>query len=183
MHWFKGFSQFAAALRRKDQSVFDPKLIAKIERAARDMFPGSNVAESMPVARDTYELSADLLSGNPQTNLVSLDFPGPVDIVGILASLTDLGTPPALPTATADDVRVSLRINEQMYRTVQRSGVATGSNGSTVVLAFLVMPSRVFAERITNSQPKIDVQFSWRRGVGTRRDTAISLAFLTRPIE
>lgn len=179
MHWFREFQRFSAALRRKDPAVFEPAAIAKLDRAAGQMFPGSTAAVARPVARDTYELNAILLSAAPQSAQIPIDFPGPVDIVGVHASIVDLGAPGPLPAATLDDIRVAVQVNDTTYRTVQRSA---GGSGNNIVLSAFVEPTRVYSERIDNEQPRIAATFSWRLGQDTRRDTAIALSFFTRPI-
>jgi hypothetical protein len=178
---FISLQKLMALLRSKSQRAFDPKVIEQVERAAMRVFPGSFVARHQPVATDTWEVSADLLSANPSGALVPIDFPGKIDLVGASFDILDKGTPLGLPPATINHIRIAFRVDDQVYKTVARFA---GSNGQTVQASALSDINRILAVRLAGSIPKVAVQYFWRAGVqGTVRDVNIALAFFTNPLE
>jgi hypothetical protein len=179
MHFVKPLVRLAALIRRKDAAVFDPRTLRAVERAIDNAFPGAQAAQTVPVSRDVWELNTNLVSANAQSNLVAIDFPGPVDIVGVRVSLDVYGAE-ALPAPTTDDIRIQLRVNEQMYRTANRQ---VAGAGSTVPLSAFVSTSRIYCDRLRNGSPKVDAVFSWRRGANVKQSVNISLTFFTNPIE
>lgn len=177
-------NRLVAQLRKKDPKAFDLSAVKDVERAMRREYPGASVARPMPVAEDTWEISTTLLSAQPSASPVVVEFPGPVEIHGAYAVVRGLSTPAPLPAPTADDIRVSLQINDRNFRTVARYGVsgAANTNSNVSTLSALVQPNRVLAFSIENDNPRIALGFQWARGANLYQDAAIFLAFYVSPI-
>ena len=122
-----------------------------------------------PCAPFTWEVFAELTGSDQATARIPIEFPRPVEILGMRPSVIAI-TDGALRVPTADDLLALVDANSERRYTnaLGVSGPATGNAGSFATLASLStqgQQGRLVRIRLENAKPTMGVTFRWKLAV------------------
>ncbi len=144
-------------------------------------------ARVLPATEWTWELRDSLPGATQETPRLSLNFPGPIEVLGVHPSVALAGAPAggALIVPTTEDILVRLDANqkERITNTTGRGTLGVTLGSSLVTLAALASDVRWLRWLVTNAQPDLGVQFRWKpdvSGGAVFEDSIVSLAFFLR---
>jgi hypothetical protein len=176
---------FIDRLRKQPDAATDPRLLARLERFARESWDGAFVALHAPMAPLTWEARALLPSASPETNRIPLRFPRPVEILGFFPTVIDTDAATGV-SHTLNTLDVSLDINAT-DRVTSGEGVSTaagGTAGTFVTLAALgIQAPRLVGLKLRNSNPDMGFVFRSKRGSGVFNSALVTVATFARYID
>lgn len=178
-------AEFVDRVRRRPSDASDPAVLKDLSDAAKTSWDGAFAALHAPVAPDTWELSTLLNSADPQSSREAMRIPNPTEIVGICVSIVALTQPVGLLVPTADDIAVSIDLDNKTYLTSARgiTTAALGRDGTFVSLGCIdVKVPRLFGVKLTNPSTELGVTFRWKRGINVYQNSLIALDLFTRPL-
>jgi hypothetical protein len=179
--------RFVDRVTRNPGDGSDPRLLARLEKYAREAFEGI-VALHAPASPMTWE-PVSILRGLSLTGpRVPFRFPRPVEIVGFFPTVL-----PILPASgggtvpTTDSIAVAIDTDNQNYIT-SGDGISTnagGTAGAFVTLSSMsVQVPRVLGYKLRNPTPDIGFTYRWKLDPGVSpgifRDSIISMAIYAR---
>lgn len=178
--------RFLADARRNPARAVGEAL-DELERAVDREFDGAFVAQTSPVARDTWMARAQLAAGAPESAPITVPLGEPVEIVGFLPTVLALGDTPPPPEA----IDVWIEANRRDTITARaETGVAAGDDIRVVNLPMIsaAVANRLIGWRLTAADPTIAVKFRWAVPLATVAaqgwsDAQVSLGLFVRPIE
>lgn len=179
--------RFVDRAKRVPADASDPRLLARLEKYAREAFEGI-VALHAPASPMTWEVVSVLRGSTLQGPRVPFRFPRPVELVGFLPTIL-----PILPASgggtvpTTDSIAVQIDTDNQNYLT-SGDGISTnvgGTAGPFVTLTSVgVQVPRVVGYKLRNPTPDIGFTFRWKLDPGSTpfvfRDVIIGLAMYAR---
>lgn len=172
--------QFLGKLRRRPELATDANQIDRLEKLAVNTWDGSLVALQAPVADDTWAARAALLSADPQSDAIVVDFNRQVRIVGFLPSVVP--TRAAVGTEivpTVKDVLVSISANNERILTPGTGKAQNGQPTQFVTLESISIQAPRYVQRtLTEPNPQLGFTFRWRRGAGVYVDADIRVEIL-----
>jgi len=181
--------RFVDRVRRQPADGSDPRLLARLEKYAKEQFEGI-VALHAPASPMTWEANTFMPGDTQTTNRQGFTFPRPVEIVGFYPTI--LRVPPEgepedeLVLPTLDAIAVSIDSDTESYLTVG-DGVSTpagGKAGPFVTLAAMsVHVPRVVGYKLRNAAPNLGITYRWKLDVSAGAvfdDCLVSLAIFAR---
>lgn len=169
--------------RRAPVDASDPRVLEALERAARRSFDGAWVARQQPIAPLTWEVQAPLLGANPETARVALEFPRPVELVGLAATVEVTAAGGTVPTL--DNIAVAIDLNNQ-ERITSAQGITAGAggvNGTFVTLSSMTNDKRLLGLKCDVAKPNVGFSFRWKRGAGVFQNSLITVAVFARYLD
>jgi hypothetical protein len=179
--------RFVDRVRRDPSAGSDPRLLARLEKYAKEAFEGI-VALHAPASPMTWE-TVSILRGSSLTGpRTPFRFPRPVEIVGFFPTVL-----PILPASggatvpTTDSIACQIDTDNQNYIT-SGDGISTnagGTAGNFVTLSALsVQVPRVVGYKLRNPTPDIGFTFRWKIDPGASpfimRDVIIGMVIYAR---
>lgn len=179
--------RFIDRAKRQPADAADPRLLARLERYAKEAFEGI-VALHAPASPMTWEVVSVLRGSTLQGPRVPFRFPRPVELVGFLPTII-----PIIPSSgggtvpTSDSIAVQIDTDNQNYLT-SGDGISTnvgGTAGPFVTLTSVsVQTPRIVGYKLRNPTPDIGFTFRWKLDPGASpfifRDVIIGLAMYAR---
>jgi hypothetical protein len=179
--------RFVDRVRRAPADGNDPRLLARLEKYAKEAFEGI-VALHAPASPMTWETVGILRGSTLQGPRQPFRFPRPVEIVGFFPTVL-----PILPATgggtvpTADAIAVQIDTDNQNYIT-SGDGISTnagGTAGNFVTLSSVgVQVPRVVGYKLRNPTPDIGFTFRWKIDPGATpfifRDVIIGMTIYAR---
>ena len=160
-------------VRRDPASGSDPRLLARLEKYAREAFEGI-VALHAPASPMTWEINTFLDGTVQTTQRNSFRFPRPVEIVGFFSTLViDVAASEDLFTPSLDDIAVQIDTDNQAYLT-SADGISSPAGGKAgtfvTVSAMDVQVPRVVGYKLRNPTPDIGFTYRWKQLVTAGAD-------------
>lgn len=142
---------------------------------------------SKPVAAKTWELRALLSRLAPLTDRIPLQFPTPMLVVGMKATvIRGSYAGGGLVVPTVDDIMVLLDLDEQRRFTARAQSSAAGANAQFVNLSALNTQYRDVLINASSPQPVFGATFAWwhyESGVPRYEDAEVALSlFVQDPV-
>lgn len=139
-----------------------------------------------PVAALTWELRASLSRSAPATDRIPLQFPKPMLVVGMKATVIRDSYAGALAIPTTADILVLLDLDEQKRFTARAQSSSAGQNSQFINLSALDTQYRDVLINADSPQPVFGATFAWwhyESGTPRYEDAAIALSlFVQEPI-
>ena len=116
-----------------------------------------------PIAEYTWEVEALLGNDEDESTRVPIQFNRPVELIGMLPSLTEVSQTVGLRTPTLADVKVSVDINQQV-RITQKLETTTQSDPDSAFVTMLAMSTqfRLLRLQLKNASPDVGLKFRWK---------------------
>jgi hypothetical protein len=179
--------RFVDRVTRNPADGSDPRLLARLEKYAREAFEGI-VALHAPASPMTWETRTILRGSTLLSPRVSFRFPRPIEIVGFFPTII-----PILPATggaavpTTDAVACAIDTDNQNFITAG-DGISTnagGTAGNFVTLSSLsVQVPRVLGYKLRNPTPDIGFTYQWKIDPGLTpfifRDIIIGMTIYAR---
>lgn len=161
-------------------------LVARAIDAARDWAGESYVALQAPVAWRTWEAQTQLTSAAPESPSAALEYPHPVEIVGLLPVIVPLRPQlpqPGLVVPTLDDVLVSVQWDQEQTATAGQDQTAqTGRSSFVTASSLSIIPARLWKIEIVSPKPVVTFSWRWKQGPNVFVDSLCSVATFVRPL-
>ena len=161
-------------------------LLAKAKKAADEWAGNSYVALQAPIAWRTWEATTPLSSSASESASAALEYPHPVEIVGLLPIIAPLrpNVPqPGLVVPTLDDVTVAVQWDQEQTATASQDQTAQAGRSSYVTASALSsIPARLWMIRIESPKPVVTFSWRWKQGVNVFVDSVCSMATFVRPL-
>lgn len=169
------------------QSIDEARsLVSRALDAARDWAGDSYVALQAPIAWRTWEAQTQLTSGAPESPSAALEYPHPVEIVGLLPVIVPLRPQlpqPGLVVPTLDDVLVSVQWDQEQAATAGQDQTAQAGRSSFVTASALsIIPARLWKIEIVSPKPVVTFSWRWKQGPNVFVDSLCSVATFVRPL-
>lgn len=178
---------YLAKARQSPAFASDPVLLDSLEKSARNSMEGAVAALHAPVASDTWESRAILMSDAQQSERVPVRIPYESVIVGLYPSVLPVSSENytrAYPSL--NDIDVSIDIDNKETLTSAQGVTVPGStvrDGTFVSLAAMSIQvprlTWIVLDKVSND---IGVTFKWKLSAGRYQDALVSLAFYIRPL-
>jgi hypothetical protein len=179
--------RFVDRVRRAPADASDPRLLARLEKYAKEAFEGI-VALHAPASPMTWETVSILRGASTAGPRQPFRFPRPVEIVGFFPTVI-----PILPASggatvpTTDSIAVQIDTDNQNYIT-SGDGISTNAGGTAgpfvTLSALSVQVPRVLGYKLRNPTPDIGFTFRWKIDPGAApgifRDVIIGMAIFAR---
>jgi len=165
------------------------QLADAVDRARKmlaDYWGDAFVAMQAPVAWRTWESSTVLAGSSLESPTASLEFPHPIEIVGMLPTVVvqKPNVPaPGLVTPGLDDLLISINWDQEQQATANQDQTATSGRSSFVTASSLSMKiPRLWCIRIESPKPVLNFVWRWKQGTGVFQDSLLSVATFVRPL-
>jgi hypothetical protein len=176
-------ADFVSRVKASPADGSDPRLLARLSKAAEDSWDGAFATLAAPMAPLTWEVNALFPSSQPETQRIPFKFPWPVEIVGFRPSI--ISTDAAGIAPTLEDVQLELDANLEKRPTAGQGVTTTvgGKDGTFVTLAAMgIQTPRLTGLRLTNASPDLGFTFRWKRGANVYNSALVSVAMYCRPL-
>lgn len=122
------------------------------------------VPRTKPAANDTWGIQVQLDGTDELSEVVSIIFPAPVEIVGCRPSVILAEALGSFLAPDTDAIMANVQANQQRKytNTISQTSQAAKGNGY-VTLSSLDSDHRDLYIDLTNARPALDVQFRWKR--------------------
>lgn len=161
-------------------------LLRRAQSALDDWAGDAYVALQAPVAWRTWEAVTTLSSSATDSPSSALEYPHPVEIVGMLPVIVPRlpNVPnPGLVVPTLDDVIVSVQWDQEQTATAAQDQTAQAGRSSFVTASSLsIIPARLWQIRIESPKPVVTFNWRWKQGTNIFVDSICSVATFVRPL-
>lgn len=175
---------FLARLKRGGAS--DPYDIERLESQVHASLEGAHVALMAPLAKETWEAQGTLLATDDESDLVKLQMPEPIEVLGYVCSVALVAAPAAgvLVVPGLADVMVSITVDRKEKITQAQQLTTGGDSQNFITLAALnLQPARMVGLKIQTPTPTLDFVFRWRAGANVWPSVLPNVAVIFRYCE
>lgn len=161
--------------------------IKRARELASDMWSDAFVAMQAPVAWRSWETSAPILSAQAESPGSAIEYPHPVEIVGLFPVIVPAkpNVPaPGLAVPTLDDMLLSVTWDQEQTATAGQDQTSQAGRSSYVTASGLsILTPRLWCIRIESPKPVLSFTWRWKQGPGVFVDSIASVQTFVRPLK